>query len=87
MKPRASHANRVSSLPPHHRHVTFAHLVALMVTPIQPPSVWTAEQARTLAVVRPHAPSARLVRLTATATLRRLAQHAWLASTGRLALC
>ena len=84
VKPRASHANRVSSLLPHHRHVTFAHLVALMVTPSQPPSVWTAEQARTLAEVRPHAPSARLVRLTATAALRRLAQRAWLASTGRL---
>ena len=39
VKLRASHANQVSSLLPHHRHVTFAHLVELMVTPIQPPSV------------------------------------------------
>ena len=84
VKLRASHANRVSSLLPHHRHVTFAHLVELMVTPIQPPSVWTAKQGHTLAVVRPHATSARLVRLTAMQVQPHLAQHAWVASTGRL---
>ena len=62
VKPRARHASRLSSLLPHHRHVTSAHLVELMVTLTRPPSVWTAEQARTQAMARPSAESARLVK-------------------------
>ena len=67
--------------------VSFAHLAELTRTPMHRHRARSVMLAHTPAVVRPHAPSARLVRLTATATLRRLAQRAWLASTGRLALC
>ena len=87
VQPRASHVSRVSLLLPHHRRVTFAHLAELMWTRIQLPSALTVMLAHTLGAARPHATSVLLVRSTVTATLRHRAQRAWVASTGRLALC
>ena len=67
--------------------VSFAHLAELTRIRIQLPSALTVVLAHTLAAARPHATSVLLARSTVTATLRRRVRHAWVVSTGRLALC